>query len=343
MKLIIKTLTFVLFFLIGLIFIDLYLKQSSIIEPSTSKYDTTLGRIKSSKNSYVFLKEGFSISQFNNNGFRGTHFNRTKENKTLRIVLLGDSWVEGLHVFDRDHFRNLLEIQLSKKLNQNVEVLNFGRAGFDFEDMYILYERLASEFDPDYVVCMIHNDDFEMNSKDQLSPYLYEESDTLKTGMGPSPRMIKRYNQRQLLLRNSSFLKMSVNSYKTVKNKKTSFLSIKKQKRNNKSRNTKHQQYLTNKYNNLSLKAFKNLVHDSCFIFISTENNLSETDFIQNYISDEFTIYPLDSVLTENIEKGIIPFYHNTAGGYGHLNRQGHAIVSDYVSMIILDKIELEN
>jgi len=57
--------------------------------------------------------------------------------------------VQGLELFDRHHFRKLLEEKLSAITGKKVEVLNFGRGGIDLRGIYTTYKYIASEFHPD--------------------------------------------------------------------------------------------------------------------------------------------------------------------------------------------------
>ncbi|PRD43740.1 hypothetical protein C5748_10910 [Phyllobacterium phragmitis] len=67
-----------------------------------------------------------------------------------RVVVIGDSFVEGWGVADHERMTNILETRTK------IPHLNFGTAGnFGTTQAYILYEKLASRFDHDAVIWMI--------------------------------------------------------------------------------------------------------------------------------------------------------------------------------------------
>lgn len=52
-----------------------------------------------------------------------------------------------------------MEQKLTKILNKKVEVLNFGRSGFDFADMYAYEERIVAPFHPNLVLYFLSEAD----------------------------------------------------------------------------------------------------------------------------------------------------------------------------------------
>lgn len=75
---------------------------------------------------------------------------RDRRSSESRIVVLGDSFVEGYGVADADRLTNLLAVR------SGIEHLNFGTAGgFGPVGEYKLYESLAQGFDHDAVILAI--------------------------------------------------------------------------------------------------------------------------------------------------------------------------------------------
>jgi len=116
---------------------------------------------------YRHTKEGFSEGYFNSHGFRDHERSYTKPKDTFRIIILGDSYVEGLQVALEDAFPALLE----KKLNENsgslkFEVLNLGQAGFGTADEYMRYLNFGIKYQPDLVIlAFLTGNDIRNNSK----------------------------------------------------------------------------------------------------------------------------------------------------------------------------------
>lgn len=72
-----------------------------------------------------------------------------------RVVVLGDSFVEGVGVDDGDRFTNLLERELGR------EFMNFASTGFSPVQEWLVYQTLASRFEHDEVwLFMYPNNDF---------------------------------------------------------------------------------------------------------------------------------------------------------------------------------------
>lgn len=94
-----------------------------------------------------------------------------------RVVVLGDSFVEGSFVEESDRFTDILEKQTG------IEFLNFGTSGsFGSIQEWLLYQHLASRFDHTRVlVFLLPDNDFSDNDPSQHPPDRYRPY-LLKTG-----------------------------------------------------------------------------------------------------------------------------------------------------------------
>jgi len=116
---------------------------------------------------YRHTKEGFSEGYFNSHGFRDYERTHEKPENSFRILVFGDSYVEGLQVSLDKTFPALLE----KKLNEHsasmrFEVLNLGQSGFGTADAYMRYLNFGVEYSPDLVIlAFLTGNDFMNNSK----------------------------------------------------------------------------------------------------------------------------------------------------------------------------------
>ena len=126
-------LSFCMICILSLILIEFFLRLTEISLPSRVYDDPRLGR-SHKPNSKIFQAsaEGFCIGRVNKFGYLGPAYDTQKRSNTFRIALIGDSYVAGLQLFDRLHFRKLLEDKLSIYMDMDVEVLNFGIGGIDF-------------------------------------------------------------------------------------------------------------------------------------------------------------------------------------------------------------------
>lgn len=111
-----------------LLFFEIYLKSTRITPPTAKYFNDTFGALNRPNIDYMKCKEGLYLGKTNYDGrFRENYPMRKNSKKTLRIGLIGDSFVEGIDVFSRDHFAQIMEDKLKKKLHRNVEIMDFGR------------------------------------------------------------------------------------------------------------------------------------------------------------------------------------------------------------------------
>jgi len=97
-------------------------------------------------------REGFAHLKFNSFGMQNDEITLAKPPGTLRIAVLGDSYVESIQVDRQKNYCNLLAADLSKKLHRPVQVLNFGVANYSIAQDFLRYQNLARKFSPDLVI-----------------------------------------------------------------------------------------------------------------------------------------------------------------------------------------------
>lgn len=171
---------FIFSFCITILIIEIYIRSTGISMPSYVFDDNVIGRTHK-PNSEIFeaKAEGFCIDEVNKFGYIGPAYPMKRNINTIRIALLGSSYVEGLQVFLRNRFSYIFEEELSKKLNKKVEVLNFAIGGDDFRGMYLRYIDIVKKYDPDYTLFMVKPSDFS-RKKSMPSPELILENGKLE-------------------------------------------------------------------------------------------------------------------------------------------------------------------
>ena len=97
-------------------------------------------------------REGFAHLRFNSFGMQNDEVPLLKPPGTLRIAVLGDSYVESIQVDRSQNYCSLLAKELSQKLHRPVQVLNFGVANYSIAQDYLRYQNLARQFKPDLVI-----------------------------------------------------------------------------------------------------------------------------------------------------------------------------------------------
>jgi hypothetical protein len=163
-KIFLSIFKFSLAFILTITALEVFFRFSEVFLPSIVYDDPKLGLLRKPNAPYLSLNEGFGMGSVNEFGYLGPGYPKEKNGNTLRIALIGASIVQGLEVFDWQHFRKLLEDKLSKTTGKKVEVLNFGRGGVDFRGSYTTHKYIASEFHPDINLIFIGGNTF--NSKD---------------------------------------------------------------------------------------------------------------------------------------------------------------------------------
>jgi hypothetical protein len=116
---------------------------------------------------YVNRKEGYSEGRYNALGFRDVERQTAKPAGTMRIEVLGDSFIEALQV----PLEQTLTAVLERKLNDGggsprYEVLNLGQSGFGTTEECQRFEHFGRQLDPDVVVlALFPGNDVRNNSR----------------------------------------------------------------------------------------------------------------------------------------------------------------------------------
>ncbi len=191
------------FLVLGVLF-EMYLRFAGIGTPSLMVSDRVMGRVLRPDVRLVLLNEGFFMGRINKYGYFGPGYGPEKPENTFRIALVGDSFVAGFHILGRHHFRTVLENQLRETTGKNIQVMNFGIAGYNFEKMYI-YDRLyIQKFNPDLVLFFVGQDDFtEIDEKVGPVVLVEEGKPVIKFGFLQKPAF--RRTQKVDFLRESAF------------------------------------------------------------------------------------------------------------------------------------------
>lgn len=96
------------------------------------------------------------VQSVNEHGYRGEAVPHEKPDGTLRILMVGDSFLFGQGVADDATIPAQLERRLGAALDRPVEVLNFGIEGLNIEEVGTRYSDFASGWEHDlllYVMC----------------------------------------------------------------------------------------------------------------------------------------------------------------------------------------------
>ena len=209
MKVLKQLFLFIFSFLCVLTLEEIYIKNAKISEVSFAEYYDDIGKGLAPPDTYVFFNEGFGIRPTNASRFIGADVNLKKEENTIRIALIGDSYIEALHVFERHYFGNIAQNILNKKFSQKnikIEILNFGRSSFNIGNMYAYQRLLIDKFNPDYTLYFLSQSDLICDySFPPLLPITTLENNTLKTSVNFNKEDFNIYQKTKYLTQNFVF------------------------------------------------------------------------------------------------------------------------------------------
>lgn len=135
-------------------------------------------------------------------GLRGEEFQKQKSKDVYRVLVLGDSYVEGWGVNEKEHFITIAE-QLLEKKGKKVEIINAGVASYSPVLELEFLRTKGVQLNPDLVIMMI-------DPNDMHDEYFYGGWDRhmqLRESLFPkTAHTIKRWPEE-----NRSFLKRATN------------------------------------------------------------------------------------------------------------------------------------
>lgn len=137
--------------------------------------------------------------RFNSEGMRFGDLPKQKPSGTRRLALIGDSMIAGLEVQEEETTVALLQELLAEtRPGEHWEVLNFGVSGSGTGQQFVLYQELASQYQPDIVLCafFVGNDFSDNNTRlshrKQINFDLDEAGELVKL---PFPSLRERFNE----------------------------------------------------------------------------------------------------------------------------------------------------
>lgn len=334
MKLLKNIGVFILFSFALLLFLELFLRFTGTANRSFTDFEPNLGRGYKANSSFINFNEGFSMGHVNEFGYLGPAYPKEKKSGTFRISLLGDSFVEGFQLFDRDHFRSLCENKLNQSnINLKFEVLNFGRSGFDIANMYALLKGEVNQYNSDLYICFLSNDDIVPANVDPLRPRVfYNDSLVIETEFDKSA--IKNFKLNESLAGRSAFLNMAKLAYK--KTKRTGLLPILLEKFYPK----KDKELVVNK----DFSRIPNLTYEIISDLNPANLVFVVRDEIPAYFLDSLDSHGFDYILLEDefdvrhFSKDDIYYWKNTHQD-GHFNHLGHQIISDVLTEMVENRL----
>ena len=173
-------------FLVALIILELIIRLLFIFItpnflPSHGIYqevDPIIGQKIIPNSNGIWTKEGFSKIEINSKGWNDYEREYFKNEKTIRVAIIGDSFIEALQVDKSNSIGAFTESWLNNNCNsipddKNVEVLSFGASGWGTSQMYLAIVNEVILYNPDYVILSFFpGNDLKNNMYElELNPY----------------------------------------------------------------------------------------------------------------------------------------------------------------------------
>lgn len=177
------------------------------------EYDAELGWRKIPNKSVLMKTKEYAVNEhINLNGLRGPVYPYKKTENSIRILLLGDSFVEGYSVDDAHLFSNLLEYKLQAKTNQKIETINMGTGGYSTDQEYLIYFLEGTKYQPDIVLLFFYYNDLLYNIKSEYDnypkPYFTESQGSIELKNVPIPKTTK-FSKTKIFFSNIALLKLT--------------------------------------------------------------------------------------------------------------------------------------
>jgi len=158
---------------IALVIGELSLRLIDFSYPVFYTYDDIVGSALRPGAQGWHRTEGEAFIRISNNGLRDREHSKTKPSNTFRIAVLGDSMAEAVQVPMKATFWSILERRVkecSKFGARDVEVLNFGVAGYGTAQELLTLRHRVSEYAPDMVVLAFYPGNDVRNNSRELEP-----------------------------------------------------------------------------------------------------------------------------------------------------------------------------
>ena len=334
-----KTLKDILFLLLGLIgtliIVEIYITLAGISKTNWTIIDPIVGKTNKPDTDIIYFSEGFYIGRINDYGYLGNEYSQLKEKDKFRVALIGDSFVEGMQVFTRHHFMSLMEKKLNDGGENQVQVLNFGKGIFDFNDMYCYYKNFVSQFNPDIIYLFVAAKDF-IESKKEIMPEVVLQGDSLNIQFeflhGKEYNKYKNFN----VFMKSSIGRLAFNCYKMMDNAMPilfgKFYPV--------TESNWKMDYESLRLSEIQKKIIEDLGQSKKFVIVYLE---SFPDNLNQEIIKDVDVVELSPIFDKMKEQGNDPFYWKATNKYGHINHEGHKVVADFLSADLASRIKTMN
>lgn len=302
---------------------EVFIRLAGIHDCSYTTYHPLTGKVHRPNRNAIFYNEGFSIIHFNKIGLPSTFVG--KESDTLKLALIGDSYIEGFQVFQRQHFAQEMGQQLNKKLlGKKLAILNFGRSNFDLANMYAYKKLLVDQYKPTCSLLFLSADDLTPELFDPLLPQTTLSNDSLVLKTHTTTEEVSLFLRGNNLLKKSALLSL-INSARhiiQVRGLQAFFHYNHDLKPDEKS--PKHLSQIT-------IKILENL-NPNQTILVWRETKSPPSCLINWVEQNQFPFINLAPLLQQREANGLLPNYWPVTKQHGHWNAETHQAMANYLA-----------
>lgn len=152
------------------------------------RYNPTLGWDKPPGEETVYLQSEYEvIFRVNSRGLRGPERDYAKPPGVTRVLLLGDSFVEGYTVGEEALVSTVLEARLNAPNGPHYEVINGGTHGYGTDQEYLFFLEEGRRYQPDVVVLFFYSNDLLDNLSGFEKPFFEQQDSGLVLRNSPVP------------------------------------------------------------------------------------------------------------------------------------------------------------
>lgn len=341
-KAVIQILFFGIAFSATLFFSEIFIRNTKIADLSFSEYYNDIGKGIAKPRTFAFLTEGFGITKTNKDRFIGSkNINIEKDTNTIRIALLGDSFIESKQVFERQYFGSIIQNNLKNEFpNKKIEVLNFGRSNFNIGHIHAYRKLLVDSFNPDYVLYFLSNDDLICDySHPPLLPITIMTDKGIAIKIQENKNNLNTYQKTKILTQNSTLLNI-LNSGRHLSTRENYIPQILFGKFYNSSENQKIiiPTPKTITPDSTALAIIKNL--DTKTIIINRDKIDFHNKFTSTCKNRNLRYWKLHETIKAAKVNSLKPYFIDSSNREGHWNSEGHKIVGDFISKKLLETIK---
>jgi hypothetical protein len=332
--------------ILSLVFMEFTLNYTEIILPTFVDIDPEEGDVLEPNAEIAYFAEGFAINQVNSAGYWGPVYSVKKKPNIIRIALIGDSYVEALQVQPEFHFRTILENELSKTIGKKVEVLNFGRSGLSFREMYTTYEFRVKKYSPDYTLFFVQDQDF-LKEGPQVGPQVFLNKNNKLEFTDFDRTEIYRKRKKWESLKDYSSYSLLRNVFKMIKSgesdeillDKFDFLVSDDENYNKTDSSIYLDQDKFYDLNNAIYKQMKLYENSNKTKYLTVTIESMPNTYI-NLIKKYSSLIDLQPELEKfKNNTGIDPIKWDVTNTFGHWNYEGHRFVGEYLTQTIANLI----